>query len=92
MHKTPFIRDYTAMTTDGARWIVDNGNIELVGIDYTSIAIYEDLKGPHLTLLPNVSHDLALTGRLQCCQPLCLKMIHQACHAAHSQGLPQEDM
>lgn len=56
MHKTPFIRDYTAMTTDGAKWILDRGDIWLVGIDYTSIAIYEDLKGPHLTLLPNVSH------------------------------------
>lgn len=55
MHETPFISDYTSLTTDGAEWIVKNGGIELVGIDYTSIATYADLKGPHLALLPNVS-------------------------------------
>lgn len=55
MHKKPFIADYTSMTVDGAEWVVNKSDIQLVGIDYTSIAIYEDLKGPHLTLLPNVS-------------------------------------
>ena len=63
MHEKAFIRDYTSMTTDGAEWVVNKSDIQLVGIDYTSIAIYEDLKGPHLTLLPNV--------RLTC-----LKMLH----------------
>lgn len=56
MHETAFASDYTSMTTDGAEWIVKNGGIQLVGIDYTSIATYVDLQGPHLALLPNVSH------------------------------------
>lgn len=54
MHQTPFVSDYTAMTEDGAQWILDHTDIQLVGIDYTSIAHYDDLKGPHLAFLPNV--------------------------------------
>lgn len=55
MHQKHFIRDYTSMTLDGAEWLVENTDVQLVGIDYTSIAFYDDLKGPHVTLLPRVS-------------------------------------
>lgn len=54
MHQTPFISDYTSLTKDGAEWIVNNTAVELIGIDYTSIAIYEDLPGPHYVLLEKV--------------------------------------
>ena len=67
MHKKHFIRDYTAMTTDGAQWVLDNSDIQLVGIDYTSIAVYEDLKGPHLTLLPNVRTSCQRSNLHMCC-------------------------
>ena len=52
MHKTAFETSYTSVTEDGAQWILDNTEIGLVGIDYTSVAIYEDLLGPHRLFLP----------------------------------------
>ncbi len=46
-----FEEDYTALTTEGARWIVDHG-MDLVGIDYLSIQRYDDPgTTTHLTLL-----------------------------------------
>lgn len=62
MHEKAFIPDYTSMTSSGAEWVVNKSDIHLVGIDYTSIAVYEDLKGPHLTLLPNVCFLLPSTA------------------------------
>jgi len=53
MHRTEFITNYTSLTEDGAQWILENTAIRLVGIDYTSVAAYEDLRGPHVVLLPN---------------------------------------
>ena len=56
MHKTAFDSSYTGFTADGAQWLVDNHPaVQLVGIDYTSIALYEDLPGAHNVLLPRVS-------------------------------------
>ena len=40
---------------NSVQWILDHSAIHLVGIDYTSVATYADLKGPHVVLLPNVS-------------------------------------
>ena len=52
MHQTPFDSSYTAMTSDGARWALANlPDLQLLGIDYTSIATYEDLVGTHVPLL-----------------------------------------
>ena len=53
--RLPFHRDYVAMTTDGAEWLADHTDVELVGIDYTSIAYWGDLKGPHVALFKHVS-------------------------------------
>lgn len=54
MTQTKFEPTYTAVTKDGAEWIVAHPNIRLVGIDYLSIAHYADLIGPHLVLLSEV--------------------------------------
>ncbi|KAK9915315.1 hypothetical protein WJX75_007506 [Coccomyxa subellipsoidea] len=51
MTKTKFEPTYTAVTKDGAEWIVAHPNIRLVGIDYLSIAHYADLIEPHIVLL-----------------------------------------
>lgn len=59
MHKTPFESSYTGMTADGAQWLMDqHPSVQLVGIDYTSIAIFEDLPGAHNVLLPKVCAPL----------------------------------
>ena len=46
-----FFEDYTALTADAARWVVDHG-IELVGIDYLSIQLFRDaVSTTHIVLL-----------------------------------------
>ncbi len=70
MHETAFISDYTSMTADGAQWVVDNSEIQLVGIDYTSIATYDDLTGPHIILLPNVCLNILVYLRHSVSQSL----------------------
>lgn len=45
-----FTSDYVALTEDGARWIIDKG-IKLVGIDYLSIAPYDNSQPVHYMLL-----------------------------------------
>lgn len=45
-----FQRDYVAITTDAAAWLVDRG-IRLVGIDYLSIQRYEDGPETHRILM-----------------------------------------
>lgn len=53
MHQAEFDGSYTAFTTTGARYLVDNTDIKLVGIDYLSIGIgvQDEVIGVHLTLL-----------------------------------------
>lgn len=61
MHKTAFDSSYTGVTADGAQWLVDHlPGLQLLGIDYTSIALYEDLPGAHNVLLPRVSCMLGM--------------------------------
>lgn len=57
MYQTPFDTAYTALTADGAKWVADAG-IKFVGIDYLSIAIYEDLAATHQHLMRAVSLNL----------------------------------
>jgi arylformamidase len=45
-----FYEDYTALDVSGAKKLVDLG-IQLVGIDYLSISIFEDTIQPHILLL-----------------------------------------
>lgn len=49
-HEKEFQTDFVAMTEDGARWLVEKG-IQLVGIDYLSIAPYEESAPTHRVLL-----------------------------------------
>ena len=45
-----FQTDFVAITEDGAEWIVKHG-IQLVGVDYLSVAPYGDSVGTHKVLL-----------------------------------------
>ncbi|KAK8914367.1 hypothetical protein KSP39_PZI024015 [Platanthera zijinensis] len=53
MWKKEFDTSYVGFTKDGAEWLVNNTDIKLVGIDYLSIAAYDDLVFPHLAFLEN---------------------------------------
>ena len=69
MHRTAFASGYTGMTASGAEWVVANlPAIRLVGIDYTSIAVFEDISGPHVPLLskvrPSAARKLTLLASL----------------------------
>lgn len=48
--ETSFQEDYVAVTDDGADWLLKH-DIQLVGIDYLSIAPYKDTAPTHRTLL-----------------------------------------
>ncbi|MEI7847156.1 MAG: cyclase family protein [Chloroflexota bacterium] len=48
--RTDFFKDFVAVSPDGAEWLVAHG-IRLVGVDYLSVAAYEDPHPTHLTLL-----------------------------------------
>ncbi|CAN6482396.1 unnamed protein product [Victoria cruziana] len=52
MWKKEFDTSYVGFTKGGAQWLVDNTDIKLIGIDYLSVAAYEnDLIPAHLVLL-----------------------------------------
>ena len=59
MYHTPFQTNYTALTESGADWIVQHG-INFVGIDYLSIATYEELAPAHQSLMRVVNASTAL--------------------------------
>ncbi|MGB7875919.1 MAG: cyclase family protein [Anaerolineales bacterium] len=48
--ETKFQEDFVAVTEDGAEWLVEYG-IQLVGVDYLSVAPYSDPIPTHRTLL-----------------------------------------
>ena len=48
--ETEFQENFVAVTEDGAQWLVDHG-IQLVGVDYLSIAPYNDPVPTHRVLL-----------------------------------------
>jgi arylformamidase len=45
-----FWTDYVGITDEGARWLIARG-VRLVGVDYLSVAPYDDPGPPHRTLL-----------------------------------------
>jgi arylformamidase len=45
-----FWTDYVGITDEGARWLIARG-VRLVGVDYLSVAPYDELVPPHRTLL-----------------------------------------
>ncbi|MED6119166.1 Cyclase-like protein 2 [Stylosanthes scabra] len=51
MFKKEFDTSYVGFMVDGATWLVENTDIKLVGIDYLSVAAFEDLIPPHLVFL-----------------------------------------
>ena len=54
MKLTAFEPSYTALTKDGAEWLVEHTGLKFVGIDYLSVAHFADLVGPHVALLSQV--------------------------------------
>jgi len=48
--ETTFHEDFVAVTEDGAQWLVERG-IQLVGVDYLSVAPYSDPVPTHRVLL-----------------------------------------
>ncbi|KAG9440331.1 hypothetical protein H6P81_020496 [Aristolochia fimbriata] len=53
MWKKEFDTSYVGFMKDGAQWLVDNTDVKLVGIDYLSVAAYDDLIPSHLVFLEN---------------------------------------
>lgn len=49
-NETEFTTNFTAITTDGASYLVDH-NIKLIGVDYLSVARYENPEPTHKILL-----------------------------------------
>ena len=45
-----FNEDFVAITEDGAAWLVERG-VQLVGVDYLSVAPYGDSEGTHKVFL-----------------------------------------
>ncbi len=48
--ETKFQTDFVAITEDGAEWLVEHG-VQLVGVDYLSVAPYDDSTPTHEVLL-----------------------------------------
>uniref|UniRef100_A0A0E0ATW1 Cyclase n=1 Tax=Oryza glumipatula TaxID=40148 RepID=A0A0E0ATW1_9ORYZ len=63
MWKKEFDTSYVGFMEDGAQWLVDNTDIKLVGIDYLSVAAFDDLIPSHLVLLKN--RDIILVEGLK---------------------------
>ncbi|KAF5183961.1 Cyclase-like protein [Thalictrum thalictroides] len=51
MWKKEFDTSYVGFMEDGAKWLVENTDIKLVGVDYLSAAAYDDLIPSHLVFL-----------------------------------------
>lgn len=52
MERQGFVPDYTALDAGGAAWLVANRPaVQLVGVDYLTVATYADLVAPHEILL-----------------------------------------
>lgn len=51
MFKKEFDSSYVGLTTDGTKWLLDNTDIKLVGIDYLSVSAFDDSLPSHLLFL-----------------------------------------
>lgn len=84
MERQGFVPDYTALDASGATWLVANRPmVQLVGIDYLTVASYADLVEPHEILLGQVPPLLncPLGGPWRPCWAGCLQN-----HAVPSPG------
>ena len=72
-----FNRDYVTLNSQGARYLVDM-DLKLVGIDYFSVSVYDDLIQPHkifldrgVVILENIDLRQVTTGLYELiCLPL----------------------
>ncbi|KAF8098413.1 hypothetical protein N665_0268s0080 [Sinapis alba] len=51
MYKRKEDLSFVGFSADGAKWLVENTDIKLVGVDYLSVAAYDDLDSAHIELL-----------------------------------------
>ncbi|XP_054779205.1 cyclase-like protein 2 [Prosopis cineraria] len=51
MFQKEFDTSYVGFMVDGAKWLAENTDIKLVGLDYLSVAAYDDLIPSHLAFL-----------------------------------------
>ncbi|KAM7263896.1 hypothetical protein ACFE04_001579 [Oxalis oulophora] len=58
MYKKEFDSSYVGFMRDGAKYLVENTDVKLVGIDYLSIAAYDDLIPAHHEFLIGREHIL----------------------------------
>ncbi|KAK4477016.1 hypothetical protein RD792_016218 [Penstemon davidsonii] len=63
MYNKAFDTSFVGFMKDGAQWLVDNTDIKLVGIDYLSVAAYDDSIPSHLVFLK--SRDIILVEGLK---------------------------
>ena len=88
----PFCADYVALEPDAALWLVEHG-CGLVGIDYLSIAPFDDSVAPHEILLSN-NVVILETLDLRYAQPgeyqlICLPLKLESREAAPARALLQ---
>ncbi|GAV81676.1 Cyclase domain-containing protein [Cephalotus follicularis] len=69
MYKKEFDSSYVGFMKDGAKYLVENTDIKLVGIDYLSVAAYDDLIPSHLEFLEGREHILVEGLKLDDVQP-----------------------
>ncbi|XP_021887316.1 uncharacterized protein LOC110806705 [Carica papaya] len=69
MFKKEFDTSYVGFMKDGAKWLVDNTDIKLVGIDYLSVAAFDDLIPSHLVFLEGREIILVEALKLDGIQP-----------------------
>ncbi|KAI3950669.1 hypothetical protein MKW92_053709 [Papaver armeniacum] len=62
MYKNQFDTSFVGFTQDGAQWLKDHTDIKMVGVDYLSVASWDDNVSAHLVFLESrrTTHVLAL--------------------------------
>ncbi|KAA3488655.1 kynurenine formamidase-like [Gossypium australe] len=69
MFKKEFDTSYVGFMKDGAEWLVKHTDIKLIGIDYLSVAAFDDLIPSHLVLLEGRDIILVEGLKLDVVQP-----------------------
>ncbi|PNT62795.1 hypothetical protein BRADI_4g08340v3 [Brachypodium distachyon] len=60
MWKKEFDPSYVGFMKDGAQWLIDNTDIQLVGVDYLSVGAYDECIPAHLVFLEKRRRQLQL--------------------------------
>ncbi len=88
--ESKFQTDFVGITEDGAEWLVARG-VQLVGVDYLSVAPYADVISPHLVLLRQnviVVEGLNLSGVMRGFYDLyCLPLKIAGCEGAPARAI-----